>query len=70
MSTSKCPKCGGPMDTGRVETPLVYKSDQPGFFSSRYLVHQAQACTQCGYLEFYLNPEKLEKLNEWSTQLA
>lgn len=70
MTRGKCPKCGGAMDLGRVETPLVYKSERQGFFSSGYRVQQAQACGQCGYVEFYLNPEKLEKLNELSTQLA
>lgn len=58
------------MDSGRIETPLFYKSETQGFFSTGFKVHQAHACTQCGFLELYLNPEKLEKLNELSTQLA
>jgi len=70
MIATRCVKCGGELDVGRLESGLVYKSETQGFFSSGYRINHARACKQCGYIELYINPEKLKKLGEFSTQLA
>ena len=58
-----CPKCGGEMDEGRVPKVLNwmsgYKSDSQKHFSFEVNLETAKACLSCGYVEFYLDPEKL-----------
>ncbi|GMM86751.1 hypothetical protein [Pseudoalteromonas sp. MTN2-4] len=59
----KCPKCNGEMDIGRMPIPLKYlfgykslNQEQPSFELN---VEKAKACLDCGYIELYLDPEKL-----------
>jgi len=67
MITS-CPKCGGEMVEGRIHHPLQcffgYKEiNQRQFsFSFEADIQTVKACVNCGYLEFYLKPEELQKL--------
>jgi len=63
-----CPKCQGKMDEGSVVSgftpwPLRYRSLGPKrrFLALYTLVHKARACLNCGYLELYLDPEKLKR---------
>jgi predicted nucleic-acid-binding Zn-ribbon protein len=60
----KCPKCSGETIEGRIPSPLKYlfgfKSDDQKQFSFESNVQKASACTACGYVEFYLDPEELK----------
>ena len=62
--TKTCPKCNGEMITGRVPSPqkwlFGFKSDDQKQFSFESNVQKASACTACGYVEFYLDPEELK----------
>ena len=59
-----CPKCGGEMIAGRVPSPqkwlLGFKSDEQKRFSFESNIQRASACTACGYVELYLDPEELK----------
>ena len=64
MSGYPCPKCGGPMDPGIMSCTqghLFHKSDTQGVFTMATFVDRSLACTSCGYVEFYLNPEMLRR---------
>ena len=65
MPADKCPKCNGSMDQGRVPKGLRcfsgYKSDSQKYFSFEVNLEKAKACRNCGYVEFYLDPEKLKR---------
>jgi hypothetical protein len=66
---SPCPKCGGPMDTGQLEASIFYTSDKarhPSFWSldPKIYVSRARACFVCGYVELFLDPEKLTKFTQ------
>ena len=58
-----CSKCGGKMDEGRVPKGLNwfsgYKSTSQKHFSFEINFERAKACLDCGYVELYLDPEKL-----------
>lgn len=58
-----CPKCDGEMDEGRIPFPLKYffgyKSKNEKYGSFEKNVEKAKACLNCGYLELYLDPKKL-----------
>ena len=58
-----CPTCGGEMDEGRVPKVLNwfsgYKSNLQKHFSFEVNPERAKAFLSCGYVEFYLDPEKL-----------
>jgi predicted nucleic-acid-binding Zn-ribbon protein len=42
---------------------LKYISDaQKGMFKQANAVRQARACTSCGYVELYVDPEALKKI--------
>ncbi len=60
-----CPKCGDEMDEGRVPKGLHwfsgYKSNSQKHFSFEVHFERARACLGCGYVEMYLDPEKLRK---------
>lgn len=64
MSDLKCPKCGNDMDSGHVPTAWMggvnYKTDSQGSLSRPLVVEKAKACLKCGYVELYLDPEKLK----------
>jgi len=53
------------MDEGRVPKGLRwfsgYKSDSQKHFSFEVNLEKANACRNCGYVEFYLDPEKLKR---------
>ena len=61
--TSLCPKCEGEMDDGRIPFPLKYlfgyKSLNQEYPSFELNVEKAKACLKCGYIELYLDPDKL-----------
>jgi|HigsolmetaAR202D_1030399.scaffolds.fasta_scaffold15018_2 predicted nucleic-acid-binding Zn-ribbon protein len=67
MSESpSCPKCGGPMDEGQLESSIFYTSDKdkrPSLWSldPKVHLHRARACLTCGYVELYLDPDRLTK---------
>jgi predicted nucleic-acid-binding Zn-ribbon protein len=52
------------MDEGRIPVPLNflcgYKSNKQKHFSFESSIQNARACLDCGYLEFYLNPEEVK----------
>ena len=64
METHLCPKCNEPMDEGSLTS-----SDQPGYVSRKQTgmlrtvtkISQARACTNCGYVEMYLDPKELKQ---------
>ena len=60
-----CPKCGGEMDDGRIPKGLNwlsgYKSNSQKHFSLELNFEKAKACLECGYVEMYLDPEKLKR---------
>jgi hypothetical protein len=61
-----CPKCGGPLDEGRLEDSVLYVSDRaraPSFWSldPKVYVTRARACLACGYVELFLDPQQLRK---------
>ncbi len=66
VTESRCPKCKGEMDEGKMTPPLgfSYVSDN---WSKRFLsaggvgVTRARTCYRCGYIEFYLDPDALRK---------
>ena len=65
-SSVECPKCGGPLDEGRLESSVFYVSDRaqrPSFWSldPKVYVTKARACLMCGYVELFLDPEQLKK---------
>ncbi len=64
-NSNQCPKCGGSMDEGRVPKGLNllsgYKSSSQKHFSFEINFEKARACLECGYVELYLDPEKLKK---------
>ncbi len=68
VTESRCPKCKGEMDEGKMTPPLgfgfAYVSDN---WSKRFLsiggvpVTRAKACYRCGHIKFYLDPDALRK---------
>ena len=64
MMNDSCPKCDGKMDEGRIPSPLKYlfgyKSEDQKHFSFETNVDKAKACLECGYLEFYVDPNELK----------
>ena len=60
----KCPKCKGQMIPGRIPSPLKYlfgfKSDDQKHLSFETNIHKASACTDCGYIELYLDPKEIK----------
>ena len=63
MSELSCPKCNGEMVDGRIPSPMKYlfgfKSSDQKHLSFETNIHRANACTVCGYVEFYLDPNEL-----------
>jgi predicted nucleic-acid-binding Zn-ribbon protein len=65
QKNNACPKCGGKMDEGRIPKGLSwlsgYKSLSQKHFSLEVNFEKARACLNCGYIEMYLDPDKLRK---------
>jgi predicted nucleic-acid-binding Zn-ribbon protein len=63
MQNQDCSKCGGKMDTGRVQgDSLVYYSNlQKKRFKLPVPVSTACACLDCGHIELYLDAEALNQ---------
>jgi len=61
---AKCAKCNAEMIDGRIPSPLKYlfgfKADDQKHFSFETNIQKASACTACGYVELYLDPEDLK----------
>ena len=63
MESHPCPKCKHAMDTGHVDIsdPLGYVSDkQTGMVRHATKVNLGLACTNCGFVELYLDPAELK----------
>jgi hypothetical protein len=64
IMTTTCEKCGGEMIDGRIPTPLKYlfgfKADDQKHFSFEASIQKARACTGCGHVELYLDPQELK----------
>ena len=64
MTQIICPKCGGQLDQGKIQSNLSYVSDKAEsvFWSTGPEVRasRAKACLTCGYIELYLDPEALK----------
>jgi len=60
--TGKCIKCGSQyLDKGKIGGGFFgYKSDEQGFFSEPVKDFEAIVCLDCGYVETYINVEKLK----------
>jgi len=62
---NKCPKCGSDnLDRGHMSTTYGiwgYRSDKQRFLSFPINDIEAQVCLDCGYIELYVNAEKLKK---------
>lgn len=64
MEVYRCPRCNEPMDVGRISAgdPIGYVSEkQTGMIRKPTTIRQARACTSCGYVEIYLDPNELKK---------
>lgn len=65
QENGRCPKCGGKMDEGRIPKVLNwlsgYKSNAQKHFSFEVNFETARACLHCGYVEMYLDPDKLRR---------
>lgn len=63
METQACPKCNEPMDEGKLSAsnPIGYVSKtQTGMLRTPTKIQQVYACTNCGYMELYLDPKELK----------
>ena len=65
MDAHPCPKCNETLDEGRVSLTgsdyLAYLSNkQTGMLRTATMITQARACTNCGYVEFFLDPKELK----------
>ena len=65
MEEYRCPRCNEPMDEGHVSfsgSAAGYVSKkQTGMFRKAATVKGARACTNCGYVELYLDPKELKQ---------
>lgn len=66
MESHPCPKCKHPMDEGWVSPTgsgfLGYVSQkQAGMLKQVTKINSGRACTNCGYVELYLDPGELKK---------
>jgi len=65
METHLCPKCTEPLDEGRLMMSgsdyIAYISNkQTGMIRTGTNVTQSRACSNCGYVEMYLDPKELK----------
>ena len=65
MEEYRCPRCKEPMDEGHVSfsgsTAGYVSNKQTGMLRKAAVIKQARACPNCGYVEFYLDPNELKK---------
>jgi predicted nucleic-acid-binding Zn-ribbon protein len=63
MAKEKWPKCGSEnIDEGSIGGAVFgYKSHKQGLFSESVKDFEAKLCLDCGYVEFYINVDKLKK---------
>ena len=63
MTNERCPKCGSEnSDEGSIGgAGFGYKSHKQGLFSEPVKDFEAKLCLDCGYVEFYINVDKLKK---------
>jgi predicted nucleic-acid-binding Zn-ribbon protein len=65
MDTAKCPKCEHAMDDGVVSPSSEglghLSKKQTGMLRAVTNIRVARACTNCGYVEMYLDPAELKK---------
>jgi len=63
MTTKKCPKCGSEnIDEGSIGGAVFgYKSHKQGLFSEPVKDFEATLCLDCGYVDFYINVDKIKK---------
>jgi hypothetical protein len=71
MDEAKCSKCGGEMADGTAGVSALRIWYRPDNWSPRHIsfkltsahvdVVRAKACTGCGYLELYVDPDYLKK---------
>lgn len=60
MQNQNCSKCGGEMDEGNI-TRIGYVSKKQTGFAIATQVQKVRACLQCGFLEWYLDPQELRQ---------
>lgn len=65
MEEYRCPRCNEPMDEGHVSfsgSAAGYVSKkQTGMVRRAATIKGARACSNCGYVELYLDPNELKK---------
>jgi hypothetical protein len=65
MEEYRCPRCNETLDEGRVSfsgSAAGYVSNkQTGMIRKPAAIKGARACTNCGYVELYLDPKELKQ---------
>jgi predicted nucleic-acid-binding Zn-ribbon protein len=65
MEDVRCPRCNEPMDEGHISfsgsTPGYVSNKQTGMLRRAAAIRRARACSNCGYVEMYLDPNELKK---------
>jgi predicted nucleic-acid-binding Zn-ribbon protein len=65
MEEFRCPKCNEPMDEGRLSlsgsTAGYVSQKQTGMIRKPTEINRARACSNCGYVELYLDPKELKQ---------
>ena len=64
QNENTCPKCGAKMGEGRIPKGLNwlsgYKSNSQKHFSFEVNFEKARACLSCGYVEMYIDPDRVK----------
>jgi hypothetical protein len=64
MEDYRCPRYNEPMDEGHVSfsgAAGYVSRKQTGMVRRATTIKQARACTNCGYVEIYVDPNELKK---------
>lgn len=63
LSNEKCSNCGSEnIDKGVIGGGFLgYKSHKQGIFSDPIREFKAQACLDCGFIDIYVNVDKLKR---------